>query len=49
LPGKDPYELFGIGLVTVRYWLQKGLGDQKVKDYNPITFQEEQDSDDLDR
>jgi hypothetical protein len=38
----DPYEMFGIGLIPIRYWMQKGLGDEKVYSHRPIRFETQQ-------
>jgi hypothetical protein len=35
----DAYELFGIGVPVVRYWLQEALGDRRVVDYRTIKFE----------
>jgi hypothetical protein len=32
----------------VRFWLQKGLGENKVRDYNIITYEVEPDDHELD-
>ena len=39
VPTSNPFELFGIGLPSVRYWMQKELGDKRVSDYRTITFE----------
>lgn len=35
----DAYILFGIGIPSVRYWLQNQLGDKRVSGYRPIQFE----------